>query len=98
MEKQIWPTKQPDGTIYERHVYSGPQGDGYTDIYRREKEDGSFEIKRIHVGPEDRPSDDDFIPVDLAEDSKIKLKRIIEEKAEWKPDVGFVVNNEKRGV
>lgn len=93
MEQQIWPTKQLDGTIYERHVYGGPQGEGYFDITYREKAPGKFERKIVHVGPEVRNADGQFH--DLNQDGvNLKLLRIKEEKAEWKPNIGFEVKPE----
>lgn len=94
MEQQIWPTKQPDGTIFERHVYSGPQGEGYIDIVLREKADGTFEKKATHNGPESRESDSKFKPLPLEDEKQIKLKRLKEGKAEWKKDSGFEVKDE----
>lgn len=90
MENQIWPTKQPDGTIYERHVYGGPQGEGFTDIFYRENAEGAFDTKRVHVGPEQRETDSDYIP-SHSPDRDIKFKQLKEGKAEWKPSIGFEV-------
>lgn len=91
MPEQIWPTKQPDGTIYERHVYKGPQGEGYIDIVYREKAPGVFEKKATHFGPESRNSDTGFVELPEVDERRTKFKRLKEEKAEWKPNTGFEV-------
>lgn len=98
MEQQIWPTKQPDGTIFERHVYSGPQGEGYIDIVYREKLDGTFKRKATHIGPELRESDKKFISLASEDERNVKLKRLKEDKAEWKPEIGFEVKKEFKEV
>lgn len=92
MFEQTWPTKQPDGSIKERHVYSGPQGEGYIDFVYRQKQDGSIEVRKTHVGPEDR---DSYGFKDLTDNGQAeKCKRIIEGKATWTPNIGFKINPE----
>ena len=57
MEKQILPYKDGD-IVKERHVYSGPKGEGYIDFEYRMNA-GELEYKGTHVGPEslDVPSE-----------------------------------------
>jgi len=90
MEKQIWPTKQPDGRIYERHVYSGPQGEGYIDIFMDVSQDGTIDVAAEHHGPEARA----FATKIESPELKVKLERLKEEKAEWKEGKGFEVKAE----
>lgn len=91
--QQAWPTKQLDGTIFERHVYTSPKGDGHIDITHREKSPGVFETKRVEHGLDGRGFSADFEEVKDA-DFLMKLKRIKEEKADWKPDSGFEIKPE----
>lgn len=55
--EQLFPELQQDGSTYQRHVYSGPLGDGYTDIWTKVV-DGKTYMKCTHVGPENRQSHD----------------------------------------
>lgn len=90
MENQIWPTKQPDGRIYERHVYSGPQGEGYIDIFMDVASDGTIDVSYNHNGPEARAFPTKIDSPEL----KLKLERLKEEKAEWKEGAGFDIKEE----
>jgi len=76
--EQVWPTKQPDGRVYERHIYKGPMGEGFIDIYYSVSEGGEVTVDRIHNGPEDR-GDSSGVRVDS--DIEKKVLRVQEEKA-----------------
>jgi L-lactate utilization protein LutB len=90
MENQIWPTKQPDGRIYERHVYSGPQGEGYIDIFLDIAGDGTIDVSCDHQGPEARTFPTKIDSPEL----KVKLERLKEEKANWVEGRGFEIKGE----
>lgn len=57
MHEQIPLTTLPNGITHERHVYTGPKGSGYIDIWTK-LIDGVKYMKSTHVGVEDRPSYD----------------------------------------
>jgi L-lactate utilization protein LutB len=94
MEQQIWPTKQPDGRIYERHVYSGPQGEGCIDIFMDIAGDGTIDVSCNHNGPEARTFPTKIDSPEL----KVKLERLKEEKAEWTENNGFKIKPEFKDV
>lgn len=94
MAEQIWPTKQTDGGVFERHVYSGPQGEGYIDIFYKQTPDGKTQRKQVNHGPEERVSDQDFVELESNEDRDIKLKRISADEAVWTQDDGFKIKPE----
>lgn len=48
---QILAKKELDNIVRERHVYSGPKGDGYID-YEYRMNNGKLEVKATHNGPE----------------------------------------------
>jgi len=51
------PDDKVGNIVFERHVYSGPQGDGFIDF--EYKKIGLDMLKKVtHVGPEARPSHD----------------------------------------
>lgn len=56
MAEQQLPVKVGD-TVFERHVYRSPQGDGQIDFEYRVV-GGELEMKQTHVGAENRPSHD----------------------------------------
>ena len=85
MADQIWPTRQPDGTVIERHVYSGPQGEGFIDRVWRDNA-GTLELQETHTGPEDRPGQThSFTPVDESEGQK-SVRLVISDRGEWTKD------------
>jgi len=51
------PPQKIGAIVFERRVYSGPLGDGFTDFEFRAV-GPNLEMKRNHVGPEVRPSHD----------------------------------------
>ena len=65
MADQIMPNKVAD-IVSERNVYTGPLGDGYTDVqYRMVGDD--IECKKTHVGPEARTTHDWTVVADKNE-------------------------------
>lgn len=51
-----------DGILYEREVYSGKFGDGYTESQYR-LQGGKLEYIMRHYGPEDRPEVSDWTEI-----------------------------------
>lgn len=84
---QVWPTKQPDGTVFERHVYSGPQGDGFIDIVYQQN-GADLEVKYDHHGPEQRNLPAAFVKIDETK-TKALVRDVIEDKVTWTEDDGI---------